>query len=93
MSPRKFKNPKKKSPQLCQRPLTVSYEPKASADPLVEMDITETSSVVKKCTSIAKYEIAGVHYCDRCYKEVTTTQSYSGEEYGDPDEPCDSGGD
>ena len=89
---RRFKDPKKKV-QLCQRPVSVSYEPKKGVDPLVEMDISESTTDVKTCNRVARYvmDVNGVptHFCDRCYKQVTTTESYSGDEYGDPDEPCD----
>jgi hypothetical protein len=94
MSPRKFKNPKNKSPQLCQHPVSVSYQPKPGVNPEVEMEISETTSDVRTCTSVATYVLNGVHFCDRHYSKVTTEQSGEYEEYGDPDEPCDtSGGD
>jgi hypothetical protein len=82
MKPRKL-NPRSK--KLCEHPQTVSYEPTLPIDPMVEIEIDESSSDVKTCTSVAKYVLGGVHYCDRHYSQVTTQQSGEYSEYGDPD--------
>jgi hypothetical protein len=85
MSKRTKKQP---AQQLCQHPVVVSYEPKPG-NPEVEMDITESTSDVRTCTSVATYVLNGVHYCDRHYDKVTTEQSGEYEEYQSPDDPCD----
>jgi hypothetical protein len=94
MSKRRSKKP---AQHLCQHPVSISYTPPKGVGPEVEMEIDESTSDVRTCTSVATYVLNGVHYCDRHFNKVTTESSGEYEEYGNPsDEPCDpqfSGGD
>jgi hypothetical protein len=72
----------------CQHPLVIGYTPPKSAE--VEIEIDETTSDVRTCNSTARYILNGVHYCDRHYQQVTTTNS---SEYSEYDDPADLGHD